>query len=345
MSSDAMVSVEGVGKVYEPSPMWMRFLLRSAISEPVVALEDLSFEVGPGEIVAVVGPNGAGKSTLFRVLTGLTTPTTGKVRVLGLDPMRKGKEARRLIGFVPADDRSLYLRHAARENLIFHGKLQGMPARELREKVAESLELVGLTEAADRVGFALSAGMRARLQLARALLHEPRVLILDEPTGAIDPVASAKVLETIEKVTQERSLAVLISSHRLEEIESLHQSVMLLDRGRLVYRGDLDSLRRRWERPCLQIRFSTDHGASVAGERFRHHGAVEVVEIDPPEVTVRTELGVGALFELLAGQLGDVEAVHESRISLRKLLAEISETPARDLLEPGPPLPSAGEAT
>lgn len=345
MSSDALVVVEGLGKIYEPSPVWMRFLLRSAIDKPVVALEDLSLEVGPGEIVAVVGPNGAGKSTLFRVLTGLTTPTTGQVRVGGLDPMRKGHAVRRIIGFVPADDRSLYLRHTARENLIFHGMLQGLPKRELRPRVAEALELVGLTEATERVGFALSAGMRARLQLARALLHEPRVLILDEPTGAIDPVASSRMLEIIEKVTQERSLAVLISSHRLEEIESLHQSVMLLDRGRLVYRGDLDSLRRRWERPCLEISFSSGDAADEAGARFRHNAEVEVVEIDASRVTVRTDLPVGALFGILDGQLSDVESVREVKISLRRLLAEIADSPARDLLEQGRTAPAAGEST
>ena len=344
LKSDALVSVRGVGKVYEPSPVWMRFLLRSAINEPVVALDDLSFQVRAGEIVAVVGPNGAGKSTLFRVLTGLTTPTTGEVRVLGLDPMRKGNQVRRLIGFVPADDRSRYLRHAARENLIFHGKLQGLPSRELRARVAYCLELVGLTEAADRVGFALSAGMRARLQLARALLHEPKVLILDEPTGAIDPVASSRMLEIIENVTQERSLAVLISSHRLEEIESLHQSVMLLDRGRLVYRGDLDALRRRWERPCVRIRFNSVDAADAAWKRLGC-ADVDLVELASEELVVRTELPIGALFELLDGQLRDVASVQETKISLRKLLAEIADSRSSDLLNLDLPSPGPDDAT
>ena len=147
---EPLVRVVGVCKVYEPSPMWLRFLLRSAITDPVVALDDVNFEVMPGEICAVVGPNGAGKSTLFRVLTGLTTPTKGSATILGIDVVKESTSIRRMIGFMPSDERTLYLRHTCRENLRFHGRLQGMRLRETLARVDETLEQVGLAHAADR---------------------------------------------------------------------------------------------------------------------------------------------------------------------------------------------------
>ena len=324
--SGPLVDVRNLGKVYEPSPLWMRMLLRSAVDKPVVALQDVSFQVGAGGIDAVVGPNVAGKSTLFRVLTGLTTPPTGSASVMGADTTKKSSLIRRMVGFVPADDRSLYLRHTARDNLIFHSQLQGLPRRTIRRRVDEMLELVGLGHAGDRVGFALSAGMRARLQLARALVHEPSVLILDEPTGAVDPVGSYELLQLIEKVTAERQLAVLISSHRLEEIEALHDHVLLLDRGSLVYDGDLDELRRLWERPRLTIRFASDEAASAAGRRLAEQHGVEDVVTDPPSVTVTTALRVGTLMGLLDGHVADIESVEETKVSLRSVLAQVAES-------------------
>lgn len=333
-----LVEVSDLRKVYEPSPRWMRFLLKSAIDAAVVALDKLSFTVAPGQICAIVGPNGAGKSTLFRVLTGLTTPTSGSAKVMGLDAHKDSAAVRRKVGFVPADDRSLYLRHTARENLIFHGNLQGLPSKQIRRRADDALELVGLGKAATRVGFALSAGMRARLQLARALLHEPSVLILDEPTGSVDPVGSYQLLKTLELVTEERAIAVLISSHRLEEIEALHDHVLLLDRGMLVYQGDLDSLRRLWDTPQLRIRFTGREAADAAAELLGGEKGVEVVDVEPPEVTVRTTTSTGSLLMLLGGRLAEIESIEERRISLLDLLSRVAleQSPSPNGRNPAP---------
>ncbi|NND01352.1 MAG: ABC transporter ATP-binding protein, partial [Acidimicrobiia bacterium] len=239
------VSITGVTKVYEPSPPLMRMLLRSSLTEPVTALDRVDLEVNKGEVCAVVGPNGAGKSTMFRILTGLTTPTAGSASVLGVDATHESHRVRRLVGFAPAEERTLLLRHTCRENLIFHGQMQGMERRRLRLRIDEVLELVGLAEEADRVGFALSTGMRARLQLARALLHAPQVLILDEPTATVDPVSAHGFLSIIQQIAHDSEVAVLISSHRLEEIAALDGRVHLIDRGRTIFDGDLGELRRR----------------------------------------------------------------------------------------------------
>ncbi len=311
--------------------MWLRFLLRSAITDPVVALDDVNFEVMPGEICAVVGPNGAGKSTLFRVLTGLTTPTKGSATILGIDVVKESTSIRRMIGFMPSDERTLYLRHTCRENLRFHGRLQGMRLRETLARVDETLEQVGLAHAADRVGFALSAGMRARLQLARALFHRPKVLILDEPTGSVDPVGSYKLVQLIDRLAREEQLSVLLSSHRLDEIEALHDHVILLDAGKLVYNGDLDDLRQISQRPRIELTFESPAEAAAAGTLLSSVSDVDTLTVDGVVVRLFTELGTGRLLSILNGSLSTVRSVQESKISLRELLAQfyLSESERR----------------
>jgi ABC-2 type transport system ATP-binding protein len=319
-----IVEVTGVIKVYEPSTWWMRFLLRSAIAEPVRALHDVSLAVRPGEVCAVVGPNGAGKSTLFRILTGLTTPTSGTASVRGFDAQHESRRIRKLVGFMPADDRSLYLRHTCRQNLMFHGRLQGMPLEQLNWVIDETLDLVGLSHARDRMGIALSSGMRARLQLARALLHRPRVLILDEPTSNVDPVGSYGLLKLIEQLTHEHGLAVLLSSHRLEEIDALHDNVAFLDRGVLVHWGNLHSLRDMWERPRIIIRFGGPTSARAAADQLTGLADVEVATVDGETLTVFAD-HIGRLLMRLEGRLGDVVSIEESRMPLRELLTRLVE--------------------
>lgn len=320
------VLVEGVGKVYEPSPPMMRVLLRSSIKSPVTALTDIDLRMHPGEIVAVVGPNGAGKSTLFRILTGLTTPTTGQASVCGFDVTTESHRVRRLVGFAPAQEYTLLLRHTCAENLRFHGQLHGMTGASLESRIAETLEFVGLTAARDRVGFALSSGMKARLQLARAVLHRPQVLILDEPTANVDPIAGYGMLQVIQTLAREDNMAVLISSHRLEEIEALHDRVLLVNQGKVVYEGDLDELRRKWQQPQVRIGFNNLSAANAAARRLGATPDIEVVAVAKDHVIVATHLGPGRVISGLNGRLEDVTEVAAVTIPLMDLLARILGT-------------------
>lgn len=313
------VSTTELSKVYEPTPGWMRMLVRSPARESVVALVDVSFEVLAGQICAIIGPNGAGKSTLFRILTGLTTPTGGTARVLGMDPVTDAHRIRRYVGFMPAEDRTLFLRHTCRENLHFHGRLQGMESQTLKRRTDEMLDLVGLWEARDRTGFALSSGMRARLMFARALLHRPRILILDEPTGSIDPVAALELLERIQEISLERRIATLISSHRLEEIEALRDNVMLLDRGRNVYWGDLQTVRDQWKRTQYEIEFSDPVTREEAYRRL--------LGIDGSDIELTGDCGLRLLTDVEAGvvlrrlpTLGSVRSLSQTPLPLRDLI-------------------------
>lgn len=322
---DSAVSVRELSKVYRPSPPWMRFLVRSNLQHEVVALDRVSFELGRGEILAVVGPNGAGKSTAFRILVGLTSPSSGRARILGIDCRTGGARVRRLIGWMPAEDRSLLLRLSCAENLRFHGRLHGMTTTEIRRRSDQVLEEVGLSAFADATPFALSAGMRARLQLARALFHSPQVLVLDEPTGSVDPVASHELLDLIVRVVEERKLAALISSHRLEEIEALHSHVILLDQGRIRYDGDLDELRKRYDRARIELECDDPGSARLIADRLQDQAAIEaaVSEGTLVSITLKPETRVVDVLTGLAEFSDRVLHVRDSRTPLRDILASM----------------------
>ncbi|MEX1135149.1 MAG: ABC transporter ATP-binding protein [Acidimicrobiia bacterium] len=321
--SDPIVIIDRLRKVYEPYSRGMKLLLRTAVKEPVVALDDVSLEVYPGDLLAVLGPNGAGKSTLFRVLTGLTTPTSGEASILGHDATRESTSVRRLVGFMPAENRTLLLRHTARENLAFHGRLQGISKRHLADRIDETLEKVGLFEARDRVGFALSSGMLARLMLARAILHEPSVLILDEPTGAVDPIGSFELLGLVQEIAKTQDLAVLISSHRLDEVELLNDKVVLLDKGHVVYKGDLDTMLAHSKRPVIEIQFDSDESAEIGMSLLSEVAGIEGLEIDGPLLILTTEIPLGRVIKVVEGEIDRIDSIGRTQPRLRDVLRQM----------------------
>lgn len=323
MTAAPAVELRGLTKVYEPSPRWMRVLTRSASRRSQVALDGVDLTVERGTICAVVGPNGAGKSTMFRLLMGLTTPTAGSARVLGLDCSRRAESRRMPIGFMPADDRSLFLRLSCRENLAFQASLRGYVGDRLDRRVHEVLDMVDLAPSRDTAAFALSSGMKARLQLARAMVHEPTVLILDEPTSTVDPVAADDLLRLIQRLTSEQSLAVMLSSHRLEEIDALDEMVVLLDAGKVVFRGDLRALRQIAALTEVVLELTTDAvAAEVAGAlglvadvaSVHHHGRT---------VALTANLPLGSVLAALGPRTADIVHVDERSSSTRSLLREV----------------------
>ena len=316
------VEVRGLTKVYLPSPAWMRFFLRTQIHHPVKALDDVSIRFDGGQICVVAGPNGAGKTTLFKILTGLLAPTAGSAVVVGIDATRESPELRRVVGFMAGDDRTLWLRLTCEHNLEFRGRLQGLRGNALAARITDVLDAVGLADVRDRVGFALSSGMRARLQLACALLHQPPVLILDEPTGTVDPIGSFELLEQIRQVTVERKLAVLFSTHRVDEIEALGENVVLLHRGRVVHAGPLDRLRGKLERQVVTFEFVSDAAVPAAADRLGGVEETEILERTETALTVSTSVRLGELLERLGDVTPSLRSVNEQRVPLREVLAE-----------------------
>jgi ABC-type multidrug transport system ATPase subunit len=207
----------------------------------VVALDGVSLIVRAGEIHGLLGPNGAGKTTLMRVLTGLVEADSGEVRIAGCDPAQNTRTLRTRIGLVPSGDRSLYLRLSGLENLLFFARLQGLRRRAALARAAEAIEAVGLTDAARvRVGV-YSHGMQKRLAVARGLLTDPVVLLVDEATHDLDPEAADNIRSLVRELAA-RGTAVLWTTQRVDEVRGFADGVTLLAQGRVRFAGTVPEL-------------------------------------------------------------------------------------------------------
>ncbi|WP_038041752.1 ATP-binding cassette domain-containing protein [Thermus tengchongensis] len=209
----------------------------------VVAVEDLNLEVQEGEVFGLLGPNGSGKTTTILMLLGLTEPTRGEARVLGLDPMREPLKVKSQVGYLP-DQVGFYGELTAWENLRYTTRLLGLPEAEAKARIEEVLRRMGLWEVRDRKVSAFSRGMRQRLGLAEVLLKRPKVAILDEPTLGLDPEAAREFLELIKGLKAE-GITILLSSHLLHQVQEVCDRVGLFHKGRLALLGTVEELAQR----------------------------------------------------------------------------------------------------
>ncbi|WP_105316498.1 ABC transporter ATP-binding protein [Thermus tenuipuniceus] len=209
----------------------------------VVAVEDLNLEVKEGEVFGLLGPNGSGKTTTILMLLGLTEPTRGEARVLGLDPMREPLKVKSQVGYLP-DQVGFYGELTAWENLRYTTRLLGLPEAEARARIEEVLKRMGLWEVRDRKVSAFSRGMRQRLGLAEVLLKRPKVAILDEPTLGLDPEAAREFLELIKGLRAE-GITILLSSHLLHQVQEVCDRVGLFHKGHLALLGTVEELAQR----------------------------------------------------------------------------------------------------
>jgi len=217
-----------------------------------IAVDDLSFRIRAGEIYGLLGPNGAGKTTTIKVLTGLLPPTSGSVRVGGFDPYAEALKAKAQLGWV-GQETSLYEDLTAEENLKLACALGRVPASEVRRRVAGLLEAIGLADRARERVSRYSGGMKRRLHLAIALVHRPRVLLLDEPLVGVDPQARAHLMGLIEKLAGEGH-AVLLTTHDMDDAQRLSSRVGILDHGKLLAEGTVDELQARLgERDVIRL--------------------------------------------------------------------------------------------
>jgi ABC-2 type transport system ATP-binding protein len=246
-----------------------------------LAVDDVTFSVREGEIVGFLGPNGAGKTTTMRVLTGFLPPSSGGARIAGHDVVTQANAARAAIGYLP-ESAATYPEMRVREYLAFRARLEGVPGAKVRERVEQAIARCLLGEVASRKIENLSKGFRQRAALAAALVHQPPVLILDEPTIGLDPVQIIKIRETIRELGRDR--AVLLSTHILPEVEAVCDRVLIIDRGRIVAEGTPAELRRKLAgTPIVRAVF---RGGVPAREPLAALSGVSAVEIeDAPEET------------------------------------------------------------
>ena len=232
---DSALSLENVEKYFPPAASGWRALLHPVSRLTVPALRGISFEVKPGEVLAVVGANGAGKSTLLRILTTLLIPTRGRAQVCGFDVAREPAKVRLRIGYHTGGDACFYSRLSAKENLMLFAVLNNISEDEASKRIAEITGPFGLGELLDRQVRTLSTGNVHRLGLARAMLHRPSMLILDEPTRSLDPLAAAEFRRfLLRDIVGAHGTTMIFASHTLAEVEQLAGRIAVLDNGRML---------------------------------------------------------------------------------------------------------------
>ena len=228
------ISIRNLSKTYPVPFQRLRAFFRRPAKEPVEALRDVSFEVETGEIFGLIGRNGAGKTTLTKIVATLVQPTTGSVSVHGYDSVRDDEHVRRQVGLATAEERSFYWRLTSEQNLMFFARLHGLSDRAARQRISDLFAKLELDEVARRRFGELSTGNKQRLAVARAMLATPPVLLLDEPTRSLDPLAAARMREMISSLAeQDPPVTIFLTSHNLAEVETLCARVAIISRGQI----------------------------------------------------------------------------------------------------------------
>ena len=264
----------------------------------VEALAGVSFAVHEGEVFGLLGPNGAGKSTTVRVLATLTRPDAGRAEVVGHDVLRDPGAVRRSIGYVPQES-GVDTYGTGRENLTLQGRVQGLRGKELRCRVGELLELVGLSDAADRVVSGYSGGMKRRLDVAMGLVHRPPVLYLDEPTTGLDPEARVALWQELATLARLETLTILLTTHYLEEADELADRLAIVSRGKVVVEGTPDSLKQTLRGEAVTVELLDGRGEHAVAV-VREIAGVYEATIEGRALRTRVESGAHAIPGILS---------------------------------------------
>ena len=269
------------------------------------AVDGLSFEVSPGESFGLLGPNGAGKSTTMRMVGAVSTRTSGELSILGLDPNSHGPEIRSQLGVVPQQD-NLDMELRVRDNLIVYGRYFGIPRAVIAKKADELLEFAQLTDRAKSKVDDLSGGMKRRLTIARALVNDPKILLLDEPTTGLDPQARHILWDRLFRL-KEQGTTLVLTTHYMDEAEQLCDRIVVVDKGMIMAEGSPASLiRDHSSREVLEVRFGSDRNAEVAATIT---GAGERIEVLPDRILIYSADGEAELVKLTEAGLNPITSL------------------------------------
>jgi lipooligosaccharide transport system ATP-binding protein len=282
--SDVLVEAVGLVKRYPP---------RNRTSPAFTAVDGIDFVLRRGEAFGFLGPNGAGKSSTMRMIACVSPPTAGTLRVLGMDPGRDGRRIRARLGVVPQDD-ALDRELTVRENLLIYGRYFGLPKRLIAERGDRLLEFAQLTQRGDERVEALSGGMRRRLTIARSLINEPEILLLDEPTTGLDPQARHILWDRLFRLKQQ-GVSLVLTTHYMDEAEQLCDRLVVMDSGRIVAHGSpAELIAAHATREVLELRFGIG-AQGVALEKLRDAGVHDRLEDLPDRLLWYTAEGEAAL--------------------------------------------------
>ncbi len=288
----------------------------------VTALDALDLSLEPG-IIGLVGANGAGKSTLIKILLGLLQPTSGQATLLGYDVLRQGTDLRQFVGYLPEHD-CLPTDVSATEFVTHMARISGLPHTAARERTAETLRHVGLFEERYREIGGYSTGMKQRVKFAQALVHDPRIVLLDEPTNGLDPAGREEMLELVQRTGRDFGIAIIMASHLLSEIERICNHLVVIDAGRLVRSAPIASFTERMQALVVEVEGDSTALAkrlAESGLTVREEGDLVVVglEDDRPYDIIRdsvVDLGLGLVrLEQRRQSLEDIFQSHEPEAS------------------------------
>jgi ABC-type multidrug transport system ATPase subunit len=334
------LSVERLSKTYPTPFARLKRLFKRRATPPVVALRDVSLEVREGEIFGLIGRNGAGKTTFAKIIATLVQPTEGTVNVRGFDSVRDEERVRAQVGLASAEERSFYWRLTIEQNLLFFARLYGMDDHSARARIREMIALFELEELARRRFGQLSTGNKQRVAVARAMLADPPVLLLDEPTRSLDPIASAEMRATIKRLAAgSPPKTVLLTSHNLTEIEELCDRVAVISRGRIRALDTPQALRtvhKPTERVRLAVRRTTRQALkdaldalSLDAVETREDGDGIVIEFTRVVEDAKLDDALGAVRK--AG--GEIVSVETERATLLEVLEQYEREDKRENTE------------
>jgi lipooligosaccharide transport system ATP-binding protein len=269
------------------------------------AVDGISFDVPAGESFGLLGPNGAGKSTTMRMIGGVSQRTSGDLTIMGLDPEQHGPEVRAHLGVVPQQD-NLDEELRVRDNLLVYGRYFGLPMSYLRPKADELLEFAQLTEKASAKVDALSGGMKRRLTIARSLINEPKILLLDEPTTGLDPQARHILWDRLFRL-KESGVTLILTTHYMDEAEQLCDRLVVVDKGRIMAEGSPAQLiREHSTREVLELRFGSERNTILAAEL---QGIGDRLEPLPDRVLIYAQDGEATLEQVISRGLRPITSL------------------------------------
>lgn len=232
------------------------------------AVNNIALSLQKGEVYGLLGPNGSGKTTTILMLLGLTEPSAGEIRVLGLDPVRQPLSVKAQVGYLP-DSIGFYDNMTARENLFYIARLNGLARTEAHERITAALDRMGLSESSDHKVGTFSRGMRQRLGVAELLLKQPQIIIMDEPTLGLDPDAARRFLQTIQTLKEE-GITIMLASHLLHQVQAVCDRVGLFRNGRIVLEGSVPELAQRVLGGAYRIRLQADGSVPTLRQALSH---------------------------------------------------------------------------
>jgi lipooligosaccharide transport system ATP-binding protein len=285
----------------------------------IVAVDGVDFDVRRGEAFGFLGPNGAGKTSTMRMVGCVSPPSSGTLRILDLDPVDNGAEIRARLGVVPQQD-TLDMELTVRENIVIYGRYFGLPRSELGRRADELLEFVQLNERADSKVEPLSGGMKRRLTIARSLVNDPEVLLLDEPTTGLDPQARHTVWDRLFRLKQ-RGVTLILTTHYMDEAEQLCDRLVVMDKGKIAAEGSpLELIRRYSTREVVELRFQVEQEVQhvAADIANRMDGFARRLEALPDRLLLYTDDG-----DATASRLHDLGLQPESVLVRRSTLEDV----------------------